>query len=99
MRRSISNDVIEIEQELGLLPIHKPLRSEQIALQNKKLTDNIFLDSKGNLVLRPEIVPEIPTSVAPVNAPVSPPAVEGYCHNPNCANYNMKDYDGGKYCE
>lgn len=107
IRRSISNDVIEIEQELGLLPIHKPLRSEQIALQNKKLTDNIFLDSNGKIVLRPEIVPEIPTSVAPanpavprpINAPVSPPAVEGYCHNPNCANFNMKDVDGGKYCE
>jgi hypothetical protein len=101
LRNSISNDLIEIEEELGLRPQQKLLKSEQLALQNKKLKDNIFLDSKGNIVLKPEVISNTPPTLnVPVNSPVNAPASNvGYCHNPICDAFNIKEPNAGKFCD
>ena len=67
IRKSISNDVIEIEQDLGLRPRHEPLRSEILEMQNKTPKDNVFLPDEDSVdpyihqIYRQEKTPSLPT--------------------------------------
>ncbi len=89
IKRSLSNDLLAIEQKLGLKEVHTPLRSETPQAKKQNVKDPN--------APKPVNTPKTINAPKPVNAPKTD-IVKQICTNPKCEAYNRIEYDEGKFC-